>query len=126
MNAFLRNIERIRDQERELAITTTRAVELVKQVGRRKGGLTEDQLRERHRDRMRAARAAKTGRPVLPPMPTLPPVAHVRAAVLRAHIYAACEAGDMDKARSLIARVFPSEVPGIRYRVVRWGWEWPS
>jgi hypothetical protein len=125
MNAFLRNIERIRDMEREERITTTRAVELEKQVGRRKGGLTEEQLRERYRDRMRATRAAKSGRPVLTLLPTLPPVAHVRAAVLRAHIYAACEAGDMATAQGLIARVYPSEVPGIRYRVVRWGWEWP-
>lgn len=57
MNAFLRNIERIRDMEREERITETRGATLMKAKGGRKGGLSEEELRRRHRERTRAARA---------------------------------------------------------------------
>lgn len=59
MNAFLRNIERIRDQEREERLTETKGAALMKQVGIRKQELSDDELARRHRERMRERRAAE-------------------------------------------------------------------
>jgi hypothetical protein len=57
MNAFLRNIERIRLAEREEQLAETRGVVLEKQRGIRGPELSQDELARRHRDRMRERRA---------------------------------------------------------------------
>jgi hypothetical protein len=60
VNAFLRNIERIRLAEREEALAETRGVVLEKARGiRPASGMTPEEAARRHRDRMRERRAAE-------------------------------------------------------------------
>ena len=106
VNAFLRNIERIRDAEREQRLADTKGAELMKSHG---GGPGRRGAEDAQAKRLRMAR--------------------VRASVpeyTRAMIFESCRTGDFATAKKWIATLDSSQRADVRDRVLRRGFGWPT
>jgi hypothetical protein len=109
MNAFLRNIERIRLAEREEQLAETRGVVLEKRHGGGPGrrGAEDAQAKRVKLERVKAA-------------------PKVRYHKVMPALRVALKAGALDEARALIASVFPSERGEMRFQVWKENLRWPS